>query len=328
LARRPIWIWADALLPGARWGGGNKAAVLGKQLSDLKAQGHQAVVSAGSMGSNHARSLALACCDYALECHLVLYPLPRASDDGPLRCRQMNEAGAILHFIQDASELSATMISIVEKLEVQGRTPYYWHSDGDPRYALPAHRDAAYRMLEAWSNRNIHPGEALGAGAAPDVVFLATGTGRTQAGLLMGLPEATRLQGISIARPAERVRQDIEHGILNFLASNADLGVTDPTSRIYVNDHHRQGGYGHTNSGLTDPTSRIYVNDHHRQGGYGHYDPQKTELSRQLSSLAGIEFDPIYTTKAYAGMCALLDAYSGQSVLFWHTGPKIVTKTL
>jgi 1-aminocyclopropane-1-carboxylate deaminase/D-cysteine desulfhydrase-like pyridoxal-dependent ACC family enzyme len=45
-------------------------------------------------------------------------------------------------------------------------------------------------------------------------------------------------------------------------------------------------------------------------------------LSRELTERSGIEFDPIYTAKAYAGMCALLDRQAHETVVFWHTGPR------
>ena len=55
---------------------------------------------------------------------------------------------------------------------------------------------------------------------------------------------------------------------------------------------------------------------------YGTLDEPTSEAIRELARVEGILLDPVYTGKAFAGLLdfARKGAFSGQNVLFCHTG--------
>lgn len=312
LIRRPLWVWSDALLERDNWGGGNKAQVIAGQLPDLIRQGYSAVVSAGSEASNHVQALAQACSESGLLCDLILYPVPGGWYDSALRLQRLAEAGATVHRIDHVDGLAQVMSARMFALERKGFKTFYWHSDGDPAYALPAYLKANQRFLDVWGRYGAYA-STLDELKGPDQVFLAAGTGLTLTGLRLGLPEPTVVCGISIARDARRIESDAASYLERYVSANKAKG-TDTGSA------HR-------------PLGRMQVDDAHRMGGYGRIDSDLMRLSRTLTERSGIEFDPIYTAKAYAGMCAALnrpESHGGKfqkepdAVVFWHTGPRIL----
>jgi D-cysteine desulfhydrase len=304
-----MWVWADALLGSADWFGGNKAQVIAGQLPDLIRQGYTAVVSAGSVASNHIQALALACSGSGLLCDLILYPVPGAWYDPDPRLMRLEEAGATVHRIEYADGLAQAMSTRMDVLVQKGYKTYYWHSDGDPAFAIPAYLKASQRFLDAWGQlgslaqtRNGHKGS--------NHVFLAAGTGLTLAGLRLGLPDTMALHGISIARDALRIETDVAIHLERFKRE-------DSACELSKSIRHQ-------------PLNHLRVDDTHRIGGYGRVNPDLMRLSRILTERSGIEFDPIYTAKAYAGMCAALNRLESpgikskkecETVVFWHTGP-------
>lgn len=316
LIRRPIWIWADALLGSFNlagghfgltdWGGGNKAQVIAEQLPVLLRQGYTAVVSAGSEASNHIQAISQACCFFGLKCDLTLYPVPGGWYDPTLRLQGLKENGAVVHRIEHPEILSQAMSNSLDFLRKQGNKTFYWHSDGDPVYAIPSYIKACERFLSAWE-RNGESAHTHGTSRGPEQVFLATGTGLTLTGLRLGLPMTTALHGLSIARDAHRIEADVAFNLDRYLRRHNKAEITEPFM-------HR-------------PLQHWQVNDTHRKGGYGRIDTDLIRLSRELTERAGIEFDPIYTAKAYAGMCALLKGQVHESVVFWHTGPRTMNVT-
>jgi len=309
LIRRPIWIWIDALLASVDWGGGNKAQVIAGQLPDLMRQGYSAVVSTGSEASNHVQALANACSDSGLMCDLTLYPVPGGWYDPAPRLQRLAGVGATVQRIEHADGLAQAMSIRMDVLAQQGYKTYYWHSDGDPAYAIPAFVKASQRFLDAWGRFG---GMAHARGfEGPDQVFLAVGTGLTLTGLRLGLPEATALHGISIARDARRIETDVATHLERFKREYSSCELSESS------------GY--------QPLNQLRVDDTHRMGGYGRIDSDLMRLSQVLTERSGIEFDPIYTAKAYAGMCALLDRQESagrkgcadqETLVFWHTGPQ------
>ena len=307
LIRRPLWVWVDALLASADWGGGNKAQVIAEQLPDLMRQGYNAVLSTGSEASNHVQALAQACSGSGMRCDLTLYPVPGGWYDPIPRLQRLAEAGATVHRIEHAAGLAQAMSARMDALVQLGYKTYYWHSDGDPAYALPAYMKASQRFLGAWERYGPHASAREGS-EGPDQVFLATGTGLTLTGLRLGLPEATVLNGISIARDAQRIKSDAAIYLERYVSANKAKGTDTGSS-------HR-------------PLGRMQVDDAHRMGGFGRTEPDLMRLSRDLTERSGVEFDPIYTAKAYAGMCATLNRQElpgHETIVFWHTGPQTNT---
>ena len=127
-----------------------------------------------------------------------------------------------------------------------------------------------------------------------DAVYLATGTGMTQAGLVCwneSLGEGRRrVVGISVARQEEAARKGvIEH-------VRARLG--------------------------RDPEGPIEVLGDYLHGGYGQTDERERRTIAALFAQEGIPSDETYVGKAFDGMLRHLEfaRVEGWKVLFVHTG--------
>jgi 1-aminocyclopropane-1-carboxylate deaminase/D-cysteine desulfhydrase-like pyridoxal-dependent ACC family enzyme len=135
-----------------------------------------------------------------------------------------------------------------------------------------------------------------------DTHVFATGTGGTQAGMILGarmtgLADTTDLLGISVDRPAAALAP----GIADLATRGADaLGLG---WRVYP--------------------SEVEINDDYLGGGYAVVGESEREAIRLLAQHEGILLDPVYTGRALAGLIDLIrrGAFTaGQRVLFWHTG--------
>ncbi len=127
-----------------------------------------------------------------------------------------------------------------------------------------------------------------------------TGSGGTQAGLLVGMAgnnSRIPLLGVSVSRQ-EKDQIDLVHRLA--LEVGELLGLLPPISRdaVRVNDEHVGEGYSIPTEGMI-------------------------EAVRMLARLEGILMDPVYSGKAAAGLIDLVrkGAFEpDENVLFLHTG--------
>lgn len=133
----------------------------------------------------------------------------------------------------------------------------------------------------------------------PDVIFHASGTGSTQAGLLVGLEKVgwgdVRVVGISVARQRERGAQVVA----DFTKKLAAVHGISP--EIFED--------------------RVHFCADFLCGGYEKHTPEMKSFLGKAIRETGIVFDTTYSGKALFGMHEILEAndFCG-NVLFWHTG--------
>jgi D-cysteine desulfhydrase family pyridoxal phosphate-dependent enzyme len=143
-------------------------------------------------------------------------------------------------------------------------------------------------------------GQMRSGGVEPDFVIHATGSGGTQAGLVVGaraLTENCRVIGISVSDPKGPFSDDVLE-----IARAADeaLGL-----------------------GLDILAGDIVVFDEYIGEGYGIVDRAVAETIRLVFQTEGIVLDPVYTAKAMIGLIDLIKTgfFSPQDkVVFVHTG--------
>jgi 1-aminocyclopropane-1-carboxylate deaminase/D-cysteine desulfhydrase-like pyridoxal-dependent ACC family enzyme len=134
----------------------------------------------------------------------------------------------------------------------------------------------------------------------PDWIVLASSSGGTQAGLLLGAKQtgfSGRILGISV----DKSEEELETLIANLANQTAAwLGKS------------------------TEITSRdVLVNDAYCRAGYGILQQAEVEAIRLFARTEGILLDPVYTGRAAAGLIDLIrKGFFGrdETVLFWHTG--------
>ncbi|HUA82628.1 MAG TPA: D-cysteine desulfhydrase family protein [Bryobacteraceae bacterium] len=164
--------------------GGNKVRKLEFVLAAAQAEKADAVLTIGTVRSNHARVTAALAAKLGLECHLIL------SGDFPNTPASLwldNLYGAKIHRVMAREERASTMQRLADELRAQGRTPYQIPLGAStPLGALGYVRAVTAEIAMA----NIHF----------DAVFHSTSSGGTQAGLLAGMEMAglsTKVVGVS-----------------------------------------------------------------------------------------------------------------------------------
>lgn len=265
-------------------GGGSKArkAVYYEEL--LREQGYNAVVTCGGIQSNHNRAMALMAARNGWKCHLCIQGTEERfySENGNALLDRLG--GAHCELIE--TEFTAVaMDRAMERLAAEGYKPYYCHGGG---HDLPG----GVAFVEAIDEltRQIEK---------PDYIFLASGTGSTQAGIVVGLDLVgwgdVKVIGISVARQQERGRQVISD-FANMLSEHYGM------SKRYEN--------------------RIIFNTDYLCGGYEKYTTDMSEYLNAAMRKTGIMFDTTYSGKAFYGMMDIIkkDNLKDKNIIFWHTG--------
>ena len=178
-----------------------------------------------------------------------------------------------------------TVSETLDRLRSEGEIPYYIYGDetGCGNEAVPV---AAYARVYPEITR-----QGGGLGLCFDSIYLATGTGMTQAGLVCASDGSeTRIVGISIARDGGVARTRVAEYSSSFLGRPPRVGIEVV------------GDYLH--------------------GGYGQSDDVEKQTIRRLLLREGIPADETYVGKAFDGMLRHLEAEGavGRHVLFIHTG--------
>jgi len=263
-------------------GGGTKSRKMQYIMRDVMAHGHDVIVTNGGQQSNHARAAALMVARNGLRCHVIIvselgkrYPMT-----GNLLLIRLS--GAIIEYCQK-NQLAKKMDQAIEFYQKCGHNPaYIW--GGGHCYA------GTVALVEASTEARSQCGPWI-----PDFLVHASGTGTTQAGLVIGYADLpTRVIGISVARDAARGSRVVHDTIAEYFntAGRPHLDVN-----VDFRDHWTCGGYEETN----------------------------TELMTVIEKAAkiGLILDPTYSGKAFYGLIELArtgDIPRGSKVLFWHTG--------
>jgi len=282
-----LWVKRDDLT--GLGGGGNKARKLEYLCADARAKGADTLVTGGGPQSNHARMTAAVANRLGLACTVVMagsrpetasgnvlllelfgpdivWARLGDSSGGP-GLRGPNGGRALEEGPMDYYAIEAAIEAECARLVEGGRRPYRMPIGGaSPVGALGYVRAASELRDQA---------AAVFAGAQPEVVVVADGSGGTHAGLATGLGDLDLVLGVDVG-----ARPDLDTQVPAKAAEVARL------------------------AGLPEPTGTVRV-DHDRVGAsYG----APTEDCREAVLLAarqeGMILDPVYTGKAMAGLVA------------------------
>lgn len=265
------------------YGGGSKARKIQYFLDAAAKDCNDAVVTAGAANSNHAKVVALACAERGWKCTIVVHDSEDYSKGNLLL---MKLSGAKLMFTS-LSEVGAVMDQEMALFRDDGYSPYYIYGGGHGLLGYLAFFDAAKEFIS--SNPDFQP----------DYVVHASGTGGTQAGLVVGFNEFlpnTKVIGISVARNEQRGREVVRQSCNEL---SAHLGL-EPVKN-----------------------ESIYFTDEWVGKGYGASYPELLKTIKRFAADYGLITDPTYTGKALHGLKVMIDRGDipeGSNVLFWHTG--------
>ncbi len=268
-------------------GGGNKARKTGQIMLEAERQGANALVTTGGLQSNHARVAALAAAVRGWRCRLILHGDPAEAVEPRGNLLLMRLVGAEIEIV-DPTGIATAMQNAMENLRQQGVLPYEVPGGGHCIAGAMAYVQAVDEIDE----------QCRGDGWRPDWIIIASGTGTTQAGIVVGLERLrwhSHVVGVSVARRNPRGRHIVED-------ASREL-------RSYL--------------ALDTKAHKIDFRDDWVGGGYEEAGPQVLSAIRMAARKDALILDPTYTGKAFAGLLDLVadrEIEPGSRVLFWHTG--------
>lgn len=268
--------------------GGNKVRKLELVAVNALAAGADTLITLGGVQSNHARATAAIAAKLGLRCLIIANGVaPERVTANALLDRLL---GADVEYISSRDERIAAMSAAVERLKREGRVPF----------AIPL--GASTPLGALGFVRAI--GELLRQTAPPDVIFHASSSGGTQAGLVAGCGLyglSTRVIGVSADDPAKEIALKVRDIVLG-------MGVALDTD-------------GEALSG-----NRIAVDDAQVGEGYGVPSDASREAQQLAARTEALFVDHTYTAKALAAVIAHVRAGSfrdTETILFWHTGGQV-----
>lgn len=282
--RADIWIKREDLGPLAF--SGNKVRNLEFLLGAALAEGAGAVVTSGRRWSNHCRLTAAAGSKLGLAVHLVISGPPLPSPNLDL----IQLLGGAIHqaATDDRDERERLTHEIASDLERAGTRVTVIPVGGSSAAGAWGQVLAALEVAE----------QLEGESSAADAIVLASATGGTQAGLLVGThlasSPAPRVIGVVASQSSAALRDAIEPKVAEL---SGMAGIEPPLDRVELDDRQLGSGYG-------IPTAASQA------------------AARLLARSEGILVDPVYTAKALAGLIDLVRSgeLDGRRVVFWHGG--------
>lgn len=281
----PIKLVRDDLFPSV--GGGNKGRKAVEYEKELKELDYNAIVTTGGIQSNHNRAMALLAAKNGWKCHLVYHGTEERfnAENGNallVRCTK-----ATKEFVE-ASCISEAMNNAMAAYKKEGLKPYYVTGGGHDMSGGRAYMKAIQQMYAYGKLYNYKP----------DYIFHASGTGSTQAGILVGLESVgwgdVKVIGISVARQQERGKQVVTE-FANKLAEHQGINA--------------------------DFTDRVHFVTDYLFGGYEQFSPEMKDFLDYAMQETGIIFDTTYSGKAFYGMYDYVKRNGiKDNILFWHTG--------
>lgn len=267
-------------------GGGNKARKMHEIEKEIKKSKADAVVTTGGIQSNHCRAAAVIAAENGWPCHLVLHGEEERYYREKGNALLMRKAGAIPKFVEPEG-ISDAMDEAMLNLRNSDYHPFYIQGGGHSVAGARAYVQAIQRMEGYFQNEKWYP----------DAIFLASGTGSTQAGIMAGLEicslENIPVIGISVARKKKRGKEKIE-SLLRKMAQKIDC---------------------------EEALGKVNFYDNWVSGGYESNTPKLSRLSDEIFKQTGIPLDQTYSAKAWLGMSEMIkDNTVSGNILFWHTG--------
>ena len=282
-----LWIKRDDLISFGL--GGNKIRGLELLVADAMAQGAEVLVTGAGAQSNHVRATAAAAACCGLRCVAVFWGDAPARVDGNYRVTRMLGAQAVFTGDPDRVSVDRGIEALCEELRHKGQRPYPIPRGGACALGALGHALAAHELFE----------QCRQLGLAPEAIILATGSGGTHAGWLLGtraLGSPWMVESFTVSREAEAVRIEIAR-----LATEA-AALLSLDWRFAPAEAIVHGGF--------------------IGAGYGIPSPEAADAIRLVGRTEGVLLDPTYTGKAMTGLLEHLrrGLFPYRSIVFVHTG--------
>lgn len=266
--------------------GGNKARKAKYFLKEILGNEYKTVVTYGSKFSNHCRVVANICKQNSLKC-IIISPYGADSTNINRQLIEMNNAEIIECEVEEVSD-TINKVLLKENDKFNNKA-YFIPGGGHGNLGTQAYIDA-YHEIELWSRQN---------NRIFDYIFLASGTGTTQAGLILGNlihKKKCKIVGFSVAREKEYGTSVIQESILDYIDNN-DINIDKDNINIDFYDDYVTRIYGETNEDINQTIREVYEK-------------------------FGIALNTSYTGKAFLGMKNYINInnITDKNILFINTG--------
>lgn len=273
--------------------GGNKTRIFEFLLAKAIEEGADTIVAGAAVQSNYCRQLAAACRVLGLDVHLILRRIRGKVDDDI-------QGGLLLDLLTGASiyVIDATIeeqrkrtYAMAEELRKKGKKPYVVRMANDENLApdVIAYTDCFCEVVEQCKDMGINPTH----------IYVCS-CDSTQAGLELGkiaLGSDINIVGITPANWEPRISQ-LLFKYINQAAEYLEVSCKVNPKTLYNAEEYVGQGYG-------VPTS------------------QGIEMIKLMARTEGIFLDPVYTSKACAGLADHIQKgilTENDTVIFMHTG--------
>ena len=252
--------------------GGNKTRMFEFLLAQAKDEGADTIIGGAGVQSNYSRQLVAACNALGLEVHLILRRIRGKKDDdiqGNLLLDLL--AGASVHIIDaTAEEQRKAMYESAKELKEEGKRPFVVRlaQDDDLSPDVIAYANCFCEITEQCNELGIQPTH-----------LYCSSYDSTQAGLELGkaaLGSKIRIMGIAPA--------NWSHGVAGLVARYANQAAEKLGLSCRVNE------------------SNVLNTEDYVGEGYGVLTPEAIEMIKLMARTEGIFLDPVYTSKAMAGL--------------------------
>ena len=266
--------------------GGNKARKLEYLMADAKNCGADVVFTLGGPQSNHCRQTAAAARACGLDSVLIFSGDKIEEVQGNMILDDLLNSK---WYFAGEKEREEKLEEVISQYEKEGKKPYYIPLGGSNALGAMGYVQAGLELAKQCEEQNVDP----------DYVFIATGSGGTQAGLMLGIHLgglSAKVIGISVSGSSDEITEKVNN-LLVELGAKLDVDI----------------------KGLPN----VVVYDEFVGDGYG----RPTELSQKALKLCAVEegiiIDPVYTAKGLSGLMGMLKDNridKNSSVIFLHTG--------
>ena len=274
-----LWIKRDDLIPFSF--GGNKARKAILFFEEIDNGNYDCVVTYGSGSSNHCRVVANECCRRGMKCCIIS---PEEASKPTFNSQMMELFGAEITTVP-VSDVHDTIEDKIAELKASGNHPYFIEGGGHGNIGTEAYVQCYQEIKEYERETGVHF----------DYIFLASGTGTTQAGLICGqllAGDDRTIVGISIARKNPRGRDVVLDSVRRYLGDSANEDMIQ-SATIFIDDYTE--GYGSSDVRIRNTIDTVLQN-------------------------YGIPLDATYTGKAFVGMSGYISNIKEKRILFIHTG--------
>lgn len=268
---------------------GNKVRKLDFLIADALDRKATHLITCGGIQSNHCRTTAFMAAKKQMQCTLFLRGNPDGEMTGNLLLNIL--AGVIIKYVtaEEYLKIDHIMEEYSEVVEADNQTCYIIPEGGSNATGAWGYIACFSEILDQIKKYHLHF----------DAIAVATGSGGTHAGLLIGkkmMSSDIEILSVNVCDDADYFRNKISGIVKNFEKKYAmELNVSDEEIQIIDG----------------------FVGD-----GYGKINPDIKEIIHQFAASEGIVLDPVYSAKAFYGLKTELEQkrLNYKNILFIHTG--------